>query len=430
MFPIIRYARYTYEVTEVKSLLFLGRQPKLGLAELESLYGSDTVSLINDVVAATSLTADAIDFNRLGGSIKLADIIGTVDNTDWRKIERVLLKQVPMTADSLEEGKIQFGLSVYGNKVRLQEIQATALRLKKAIRAKTNQSVRVTPNKEQALSSAQVLHNHLTGPRGLEIILVEADGRTIVARTVVEQDIEAYAKRDQNRPKRDARVGMLPPKLAQIIVNLAVTDTNPIYGGIVLDPFCGTGVVLQEATLMGFDVYGSDIEPRMVEYTDKNLMWLLNQPNCPVSRPPEYDNDSTWRYFSLEVGDATNHTWKYSRAKTSSVYAGIACEGYLGQPFNKFPSEEKLREVMNTCNQIMKGFLKNIAGQVESGTRFCVALPAWHRPNGKFEHLKLLDSLEELGYNRVSFVHVRDEELLYYRPDQVVARELFVITRK
>lgn len=406
---------------DIKSLLFLGRQPALGLAELESLYSAKNVSLVSKSVAGSNLTPEEMDFSRLGGSIKLANVIGTIDSTDWRKVEKVLLKQVPITASSLEKGKIQFGLSVYGSRIRLQEIQATALRLKKAIRAKTDQSVRVTPNKEQALSSAQVLHNHLTGPRGLEIVLVEADGRTIVARTTAEQDIEAYAKRDQNRPKRDSRVGMLPPKLAQIIINLAgkhaapknavINQKKPAQVARLVDPFCGTGVLLQEAALLGYDLYGSDLEQRMIDFTKTNLEWLSN-----THRVRNFD-------VLLEVGDAINHVWKLPIDL-------IACEGYLGQPFNAFPSEEKLREVMNTCNQIIKGFLKNIAGQIESGTRLCIALPAWHRPNGRFEHLKLLDSLEELGYNRVSFVHVRDKELLYYRPDQVVARELLVLTKQ
>lgn len=70
--------------------------------------------------------------------------------------------------------------------------------------------------------------------------------------------------RDYGRPARDARVGMLPPKLAQIMLNLSVKDEK---SGTVLDPFCGTGVLLQEAALAGFDFIGSDIEPRMVEMT-------------------------------------------------------------------------------------------------------------------------------------------------------------------
>jgi tRNA G10 N-methylase Trm11 len=400
-----------------QSLFFLGRQPQLGLAEIESLYGADTISLLNASIGASILDAGNIDFARLGGSIKLTSVIDVIHQADWRTTEKILLKQIPKLAMSLDEGKIQFGLSVHGVAVNLKDIQVTALRLKKAIRAKTDQSVRVIPNQSPTLSTAQVIHNHLTGPRGMEIVLVQDKDKIYITRTVAEQDIEAYTKRDQARPKRDARVGMLPPKLAQIIVNLATSDTDPRMGSAILDPFCGTGVILQEATLMGFDICGSDIEPRMIEYTDKNLLWLQGLSGNPIV----HSDDG--RYFNLEVGDATTHTWKHA-------INIVACEGYLGQPFNTFPAEEKLRDVMQTCNQIAKGFLKNIAEQIESGTRLCVALPAWHKPNGRFYHLKLLDSLEELGYNRVSFAHVRDEELLYYRPDQVVARELLVITRK
>ena len=43
---------------------------------------------------------------------------------------------------------------------------------------------------------------------------------------------------------------------------------------LLLDPFCGTGVVLQEALLMGYDVYGTDLEPRMIDYSGANLDWL------------------------------------------------------------------------------------------------------------------------------------------------------------
>jgi len=50
-------------------------------------------------------------------------------------------------------------------------------------------------------------------------------------------------------------------------------------------------------------------------------------------------------------------------------------------------------------------------------------------PDGRIRHLPLLDHLEKMGYNRVSFEHASAEELVYYRPDQLVARELLVITR-
>jgi tRNA G10 N-methylase Trm11 len=196
-------------------------------------------------------------------------------------------------------------------------------------------------------------------------------------------------------------------------------ETNPLYGTVVLDPFCGTGVVLQEAVLMGFDVYGSDLEPRMVDYTDQNLLWLQQNIQTPVTKVMSPDG----RYYRLEVGDATTHHW-------SPPLSIIATETYLGRPLSSWPDPEKLQEIMGTSNVIIEKFLRNIGEQLPSGARLCVAVPAWKAPNGRLYHLPLLDHLEKMGYNRWKFEHVRDEDLVYYRPEQIVARELLVITRK
>lgn len=60
------------------------------------------------------------------------------------------------------------------------------------------------------------------------------------------------------------------PKFARAMVNLA----RLAPGQTVLDPFCGTGGVLMEATLMGHRAVGSDIDPRMVEGSRENLAAL------------------------------------------------------------------------------------------------------------------------------------------------------------
>lgn len=405
-----------------QSLLILGRQPALGLAELERLYGAAALESVGTQAALMHVSSDRVAFARLGSSVKLCEVLKIIETTDWQTVQSQIVTTGSRLGAALPEGKIQIGLSAYDLKLSPAQLTAAGLELKKALR-KLGRSVRLTPNQERALNSAQVWHNHLTGERGLELVLVKHGSRTILARTVAEQDIAAYTMRDRGRPKRDARVGMLPPKLAQTIVNLATGPANPLYGDVVLDPFCGTGVILQEATLMGFDIYGSDLEPRMVEYTDQNLMWLLGQPNCPVSRPPEYRDDPAWRYFSLEVGDATTHHWKYSPAF-------VASETYLGRPLTAIPSPAELQKIIGTCNVIIEKFLKNIGGQLRSGTTLCLAMPAWQTRSQHFVHLPLLDHLSNLGYNRIDFKHARPSELIYYRPDQVVGRELVVITRK
>lgn len=59
----------------------------------------------------------------------------------------------------------------------------------------------------------------------------------------------------------------LHPRIAMAMVNLSRVDV----GQNLLDPFCGTGGILMEAHRTGAKLIGSDIDPRMVEGTAKNL---------------------------------------------------------------------------------------------------------------------------------------------------------------
>lgn len=399
------------------SVCVLGRQPALGLAELESLYGATTVSSVSTQVAGLSLPASQIDFKRLGGSTRAAKVVAEVPSKLWKDVEKQLAKSIAAIAADMPEGKLRIGLSAFGIPVTPAKLNASGLTLKKILRAKTNRSVRLIPNPELELNTAQVLHNQLTGPTGVEMLIIAtAKGTTLLAHTTAVQDIDSYTTRDRGRPMRDARVGMLPPKLAQIIINLATREADPLHGAIVLDPFCGTGVVLQEATLMGFEVYGTDLEPRMIEYTDKNLKWLR-------SLAENSGLTSAADAYKTEVGDATTHTWQ-------PVPDFIAGETYLGRPFTEQPSAEMIAQTVSEVNLILKRFLQNLEPQIPSGTRLCLAVPAWQTKPHTFKHLPLIDQIEDLGYNRTRFEHVRDAELLYYREDQFTARELLVLTRK
>jgi hypothetical protein len=233
-----------------QSLFILGRQTGIGIAELESLYGHGAVTPVSEQCVSCSVPASAITFDRIGSSIKLGTQLDRLNSSRWQDIKSDLTGFALRCADDIAEGKIQLGISAYGFNITPQQLLATGLDIKKRLR-KHGYSTRLIPNKEEALNSAQVLHNNLTGERGIELLIIRSGSHTIIGRTIAVQDITAYAQRDQGRPKRDAFVGMLPPKLAQTIVNLATGQSLAEKSHIILDPFCGTGVILQEALLMG-----------------------------------------------------------------------------------------------------------------------------------------------------------------------------------
>lgn len=414
-----------------------GRLPEISIAELEALYGTRALQRLGDHV----LVDAPVDFSRLGGTVKLATHIATVDTTNPQKAFDYCRKALPVYVESFPEGKIKLGVSLYGVSMPLHKQNANVLSLKKAIK-RIGRSVRAVPNTEPALSSAQTFHNALTSGVGLELVFVAHNKKTYIGHVTHVQDIDSYTLRDRGRPKRDPFVGMLPPKLAQTIINLATGTSHSEVGAslgtsqsttsvptakdsaevgsgvltasahtnasqIVLDPFCGTGVILQEAALMGYSVYGTDVSEKMVRFSRDNLNWALETFGLHVER-------------QLEIADATDHIWR-------QPISAVACEGFLGQPLGgQHPSPERLSEIIHECNSIMRDFLKNIHNQLQPGTRLCIAAPAWF-VDETYHHLPVLEEFTSLGYDRVQFKHVDTTQLIYSREDQITHRELLVL---
>lgn len=385
-------------------IAILGRQPQLGMAELERLYPGENVSWFSKNTAI--IESDFFSIEQLGGTQKAGRVILQLPRGDFRQASMKIVHHYTKKW-LIGSGKITLGLSAYGFSVSPRDVQKTGIILKQKLK-NTDRSLRLIPNPEPALNTAISHHNKLgLSENKVELLIVRAeDGRIIIAEGIGAQNITALARRDQGRPKRDAFVGMLPPKLAQIMINLA----NPPKESRILDPFCGTGVVLQEAALMNFHVYGTDLSEKMINYTQANLDWLRSTYNLSL--------DSL-----LQQGDAMDTTWQ-------PPVDAVVCESYLGQPFSAPPSPTKLTQVRRNCNHIINTFLKNIGSQLQPGTPLCIAIPAWKDINGTFTHLPLINELEKLGYAPYNFKNVSPKDLLYHREDQIVARELLILTKK
>ncbi len=386
-------------------IAILGRQPEISIAELEAVYGAERVKKISS--QAATIDSDNFSIDKLGGTIKCGRVVSRVksqksDHYTLLKASKIITEKYTKNL-SHSQKKITFGISFYGNKVDPRNIQKIGIILKNSLK-KSGVSLRLIPNKTAALSTA-TSHNNKLGrfETKIEIIIVRAiNGDFLIAESRGTQNINSYTQRDRERPKRDAFVGMLPPKLAQIMINLS--GAKP--GDYLWDPFCGTGTVLQEATLLSINAYGSDLSDKMVDYTSENMRWLEKT----------FSTNTAWQVFQA---DATSV--KLTSEQKQQI-THIVCETYLGQPFSAPPSPAKLKEVVGNCNHIISEFLKNIHDQISPESMLCIAVPAWQNQHEQFTHLPLIKSLSKLGYQPIT-----DKNLIYHRPDQVVAREIMVL---
>ncbi len=373
----------------MKYIAILGRQPEFGLVELESLLGAEVQRFGTPAAGFDT----PLDINRLGGTIKIGRVLYHGPVRD--------LNETPITPDELpvREGKTTFGLSYYGSSISPKFVTAVGLTLKKRLRGRG--SVRfVAPHPSTALTAAQVKFNGLTRG-GFELLVVTAKQQMVVAITEQVQDIDAYAARDYARPSRSAKIGMLPPKLTQIMIN--TTSVSAIY-----DPFCGTGVVLQEALLLGRAAAGSDINAEMVASSTENVAWLRER--MPELPPAE-----------ASLADATS-------VQLPSPPLAIVSEGYLGPHLSRQPTEPEVARLQAELLDLYTASLRHWAAQLPASAEVTMTAPVWRTAAG-WRTTEIIDRLPDLGYTLKSFATVDSRKLVYRRPQQVVGRQLLIMRK-
>jgi tRNA G10 N-methylase Trm11 len=388
----------------------LGRDVSLSVAEVFAYLqrqGIKTVSrqLIGSVllfeIAETDMPKIFID--GLGGAIKFFEVIGSYESAT--EVVEKLLTEVPYQS----EKRVNFGVSGYGN-VNKSFVLKVGYDIKNSLQ-ESGYAARFVTGKTVDLSSVIVNENKLI-ERGFEAIIAKSGNLHIIGKTISVQDYKAYSKRDFGRPKRDGRNGMLPPKLAQMMINFAAAPlTTTIY-----DPFCGSGTILQEALFLGYrDIYGSDIERKNIEDTLVNMEWLYQRFGMP-----KIDEERVFKSDILEP------------AKSLTVGA-IVGEGYLGEPVRRrrnaaLADSQKLAQFYVTALVQMKKQLAN------NGT-IVLAIPFFIVEKEYF-YLSIMEELEGLGLETIDYIPNDLEvrrfgrgNLTYSREDQFVGRELLILKK-
>lgn len=382
-------------------LFILGRASKLCQAELKAVLTREKIDYTDVFVSPEvchistpfTLKVDSL-IKTLGGTIKIGEVFEEVKNE-----EQILTKIVMEIQRSNRVGreKIIFGLSAYGS-FCFNEIYHLSEMVKDDI-AKSGRPIRfILPHQGTSLSSVVIAKQKVS-----DIILVKEKEKIILAKTLTLQDFEDWGKRDFSRPAPEPHRGMLPPKVARMMVNLASPGLS-LQGETLLDPFCGTGTILAEAIMLGLNVVGSDQSQEALEKTRKNLNWLISQyPNIPIST------------YRLLLSDATHVGEKLP---PESVDA-IVTEPYLG------PTTEikNLKNIVLGLEKLYLGCLRDWQKILKPQGRIVIAFPSFKIANREVFVKKPIDTCENLGYTLLAGPYQ------YSRPQAVVVRNIYVLKK-
>lgn len=385
-------------------LFVFGRTPVLAKLELKTFFPK--IKNISEDLALfeTNETLDPKEIiNQLGGTVKIALVKDKSAEINPESFVKVL-KNTP-------NQKITFGISSYISDFLITE------RLLSAVKNGLEDegfSVRFVKSKEGGSLSSVVIEKQ----KIQELILVKEDKLNLIAETSAVQPFEEWNKRDYRRPFADPHAGMLPPKVARMLVNIASNQINPIsqigliWEKTLLDPFCGMGTILAEALLTGWEVIGSDYSEEVVRKVKKNLEWLQDL------YPPLKEH-----HLKVLVSEAAHISERLSANSVDTIvtepFMGALREGGI----NQLNQSKKIKNIIKGLEKLYIGCLKDWKKVLKPEGKVVIALPEYVADNRTFFVKKVIDNCEILGYT------VQTGPIEYSRPQAVVRRKFFVLTK-
>ena len=384
----------------------LGRESLIAAAEIDAVLSLKKYDYTTEILKTELLASDEFEpkimINRLGGTIKIAKELA--DNISEEGMEKLILDNLKTIS-----GKINFGISIYSYSKDAKENLVLAENLGKKIKKGLKEeglSVRYVENKEAVLSSVTVTKNNLTG-RGREFLIQKnPEGTYSLAQTEAVQPFEQFSARDFGRPGRDDLSGMLPPKLAMMMINFAQTHPN----STLLDPFCGSGTILSEAILLGYNnLIGTDISEKAISDSKKNVEWVAKQ----------FSISNSQFSINFQVSNVEN----LNKIITSKSIDSIATEPYLGKPLRGRETKQDLLTQARELKDLYLQAFNQFHRVLKPKGKVVFIIPRFKYAD-EWITIECKNEIEKIGFKALPFFEGQ-LRLVYARPNQRVAREIW-----
>lgn len=390
----------------MKYAFVLGKNAEISLAELGAFFGENIKTNKNGAVAFIDQPLPCMpqDFlNRLGGCTAIIDIFK--ENLAFPDIQSEIENHLKKVCAG-QTGKCNFAINILPERKNSRSLQFLLPNIKRKLRL-AGLRPNFMNNNFQNASDVFAVKQGLVAKKTWIATIELGENKVALGFYAAAQDFEKYSKRDYGKPFRDPAAGMIPPKLAQVMINLAVPRLQ-----IVCDPFCGSGTILMEAMLAGYSAIGSDYNQKMTEGSEKNLNWLKTNFNI--------SNKLSCKTFQKNAAEIRKND-------IGETQLAIVTEPLLGPPLMDFPAQSFLEKVIANLSKLYLDFFKNLATWIPASTPIIIIFPYWkNKKSGEkiFFSAHIIDKILSLGYIKTDFDPLKSSSLFYDRPDQIVGREI------
>ncbi|MFZ2150555.1 MAG: hypothetical protein WAZ12_04470 [Candidatus Absconditicoccaceae bacterium] len=229
--------------------------------------------------------------------------------------------------------------------------------------------------------------------KGIEIIKIKSDFGIVKGY----QNIPLYEAIDFDKPARDMKMGMMPSKLAHIMLNIGL---NNIAGNpTIYDPLSGSGTMGFISNFFGYNFIGSDIK---TNYLIQNLERRQSTKFCKNNRFETFQQD-----IFLPIN-------------TQELNLIVITEGRLGPIVTDRTSSEQVQKYQHQVIDTYKELVKRI--HEINAVKGVFTIPYYIGYDNKIEQ-EIQEISTKLGFK---FKSVQE---IYKRENQKVGRKIIILNK-
>jgi len=372
----------------MKYFFVLGRNPELSLMEIFS-YAKREENLVlsctqkqNSAIIDFSKPLQNNAISKLGGVISIGQILS------HGKLNDVILQLEKQEIYFQKKNNFSYALLNFADEGSLNKISEY---LKKRFKSERLKASEKRTRREMNLQEGEKTFGVYSGSLiDEQYFLFMKGGELYFGRVIQKCNYVEIEKRDMKKPVRREELS-ISPRLAKIMINFSEVKESQSL----LDPFCGIGVILQEALLQNINVRGIDKDANAILGAKQNLEWF----GFPKEK------------FSLIAGDS-----KRINLRQSEV---LVTEPDFGETLKKIPSIEKASQMQKTFEQLIISVLNNTKNRVNRRIVFTAPLI-------KLGKKRLSCNIENI-LEKTRLKLVKGFPIQEFRPSQIVGREVYVL---
>ncbi len=379
----------------MKDYLFVfGRDPELSLLEVLSYFKARNIE--NKVKRYDNygmiVSLNNLDFNKiisdLGGTVKIGEVIyhGNKDEFEYE------LNKINIYTG--KSNKIKYSIGICGKTIFDRGLIEEYFK-----RRFKEEGLKLIYKKSLSLIPSKIIRSELI-EYGLDILLYD----NYIAKTIAIYNPLNYKERDLGKPEKDF-LKSISIRLAKILINISQVKENQTL----LDPFCGTGIILQEALIIGINVIGIDKEEKSVSMTKKNLEWLIKKYNIKNS-------------YKLTKGDAQ------ILSKFVNKVDVIVTEPYLGPYIRKLPDNKEANKILEELYLLYSRFLIESKKILKNEGKIVIIFPRFRTISNKVFGLDKERLINKNGF-KVSEDFSVELPIVYSYKESRILREIYVIEK-